>query len=347
MKQIGFLWNGANNMRRGRKLLVCLLGVMIALGIFVWYEHCYEMQETSKWIPLSKGKVSAVVIKPVKQRSKGIVVLVHGDAPVDATNEGGYRPMMEQFAKAGFTTISWAKLGVAGSYGNWLHQSMDERAAEVTEVIQWAMDQPELNTEKIILWGVSQGGWVVPKVAAQKKVPISKVILVSPAINWLSQNDYYTTEKLKREGKTQRQIQQSLEEEQQIVSLLKKNTSYQEYLANTPEQEPMSKDRWIFVKKNLYSDAQLDLEQIEVPVDVFLADHDENVDVLETEKTYSKKIPKELLTVFKIKDAAHNMMSSTVAQSEWLTIGTYLLVPKDFLMNKSFLRQCYLSVEKL
>ncbi|WP_245791297.1 alpha/beta hydrolase family protein [Enterococcus silesiacus] len=345
MRQIGFLWNGVDNMRRGRKFLFGLLGVMIALSMFVWYEHRYEMQETSKWIPLSKGKLSAVVVEPVKRRSKGIGVLVHGDAPVDATNEGGYRPMMEQFAKAGFTTISWAKLGVAGSYGNWLHQSMDDRAAEVTEVIQWAMNQPELNTEKIILWGVSQGGWVVPKVAAQKKVPISKVILVSPAINWLRQNDYYTTQKLKREGQTQGQIQQALEQEEQIISLMKKNVSYQEYLANTPEQEPMSQDRWIFAKKNLYSDVQSDLEKIEVPVDLFLADHDENVDVIDTEKIYSKKIPKELLTIFKIKDAAHSMVDSTIAQSEVLTVGTYLLAPKDFLMNKSFLRQSYLSVE--
>lgn len=87
-----------------------------------------------------------------------IDVLVHGDATVDATNEGSDRPMMAQFAKAGYTTISWAKPGVAGSQGNWLTQSMDEGADEVTEVIRWAIRQPTLNTNKIVLWDASQGG---------------------------------------------------------------------------------------------------------------------------------------------------------------------------------------------
>ncbi|WP_206911664.1 hypothetical protein IGL98_002860 [Enterococcus sp. DIV0840] len=327
-----------------RKGTLFLLGLFILLGAFIWYEHVYEMQETSKWIPTSKGRLSAVLTRPVGTKSEGIIVLIHGDGPIDATNEGGYRPMMEQFAKAGFTTISWAKPGVSGSSGNWLDQSMDDRANEVTEVIQWAMKQPNLNTKKIILWGVSQGGWVVPKVAAQKKVPISKLLLVSPAVNWLNQNNYYTTQKLKQEGKTQAQIKHALKNEEQIITLLKENNSYPEYLANTPEQKPLSKDRWNFVKKNLNSDVQSDLENIDIPIDLILADHDQNVDTSETKKIYSKKISKELLTVFTIQNAAHSMMYSDVSQSEFLTAVAYLLAPKDFLVNKDFLKQCYLSV---
>lgn len=344
MNQIGFLWNGVDKMSCFRKILLFLLSLLLVFSLFVWYEHTYEMVEETKLIPIDKGKLSAVLTKPVGKRSKGIVILVHGDAPVDATNEGGYRPMMEQFAKAGFTTISWAKPGVAGSTGNWLSQTMDDRADEVTEVIQWAMEQPELNTKKIVLWGVSQGGWVVPKVAAQKKVPISKVILVSPAINWSSQNMYYTTQKLKQEGKTQKQIKEELQKEEQLTALLKKNISYKEYVANTPEQKPMSKDRWNFTKKNIDSDVQLDLENIDIPVDLLLADHDRNVDTKDTEKTYLKKLPQESLRIFTIKNTAHSMMYSNVAQSELLTALVYLVAPKDFLVNKDFLHQCYLSV---
>lgn len=314
-------------------------------GTFICYEHLYDMQESVEWIKTSKGKLSAVLTKPKGRKSKGIVVLVHGDAAVDATNEGGYRPMMEQFAKAGFTTVSWAKPGVAGSEGNWLSQSMDDRANEVTEVIQWAMKQPTLNTEKIVLWGVSQGGWVVPKVAAQKKVPISKVILVSPAIDWLNQNTYYTTQKLKQEGKTKQQIKSALQKEEQIIKLMKKNASFQEYLANTPEQEPMSKERWDFVKKNFLSDSRTELEKIEVPIDLMLADHDLNVDTQETKKIYSEKLSQELLNIFTIKNAAHSMVYSDIAQSEWLTTAAYLLAPKDFLINKDFLRQSFLAVK--
>lgn len=346
MNQIGFLWNGVDKMKRVKKLILLFTGLLMILGIFIWYEHFYDMHETTKWIPTTKGRLAAVLTQPKGRESRGIVVLVHGDAAVDATNEGGYRPMMEQFAKAGFTTISWAKPGVTGSAGNWLNQSMDDRADEVTEVIQWARKQPTINTEKIVLWGISQGGWVVPKVAAQKKVPLSKIILVSPAIDWLTQNTYYTTQKLKREGKTPQQITEALGKEAQVITLLKNNVSFQEYLANTPESEPMSKERWSFVKKNFRGNSRADLEKIDVPVELILADHDQNVDIKDTEKTYSEKIPTDLLSVYKMKNAAHSMVYANLAQSEFLTTAAYLLAPKDFLINRAFLRQSFLSVAR-
>lgn len=98
------------------------------------------------------------------------------------------------------------------------------------------------------------------------------MILVSPAINWLTQNAYYTTQKLKQEKKTQKQIKEALEKEEQTIRLMKNNASFQEYLAKTSEMEPMSEERWSFVKRNFRSDSRSDLEKIDVPIELILAD---------------------------------------------------------------------------
>ena len=52
--------------------------------------------------------------------------------------------------------------------GNRLDQSMVDRANEVAAVVDWARRQPGVPTEKIVLWGASQAGWVLPKVVAER-----------------------------------------------------------------------------------------------------------------------------------------------------------------------------------
>lgn len=42
-------------------------------------------------------------------------------------------------------------------------------------------------TSFTVLWGASQAGWVLPKVASSR-VDIDAVVAVSPAINWLRQD---------------------------------------------------------------------------------------------------------------------------------------------------------------
>ncbi|MEW2219437.1 CocE/NonD family hydrolase [Streptomyces sp. NPDC006990] len=102
-----------------------------------------------------------------------------------ATHDGGYRPLWEANAAAGYASLSWDKPGVAGAPGDRLEQSMQDRAEEAAAAIDWARERPGIDGDRIGLRGASQAGWVLAEVAAETRV--SFAITVSPATNWLRQ----------------------------------------------------------------------------------------------------------------------------------------------------------------
>lgn len=102
--------------------------IIVILVAILFIGNNYEMNETRVAIPTTGGKLSAVVTTPKHGKPKGIIVFVHGDGAQEATQNGGYKPLMERFAKQGYISVSWDKLGVGKSSGNWLNQSMDDRA---------------------------------------------------------------------------------------------------------------------------------------------------------------------------------------------------------------------------
>ncbi|WP_431355862.1 alpha/beta hydrolase, partial [Bacillus safensis] len=108
--------------------MIAVAALIFSAAAFVFYENSYNMNEKEVVMETANGTLSGIVTMPIKEPIKGIVLFVHGDGPQNATYDGGYRPLMERFAKQGYASISWDKPGVGESEGNWLHQSMDDRA---------------------------------------------------------------------------------------------------------------------------------------------------------------------------------------------------------------------------
>lgn len=178
-------------MKRWKKITIVMSAIIVILVAILFIGNNFEMNETRVTIPTTGGKLSAVVTTPKHEKPKGIIVFVHGDGAQEATQNGGYRPLMERFAKQGYISVSWDKLGVGNSSGNWLNQSMEDRANEVNQVIEWMKVKYPDSTTKIGLWGASQAGWVIPK-AMNANNEIAFSILAAPAINWMRQGEYNT-----------------------------------------------------------------------------------------------------------------------------------------------------------
>lgn len=85
----------------------------------------------------------------------------------NADRDGFYRPIWESFAAAGYASLAWDKPGIGGAAGNWLDQSMHDRATETEAALVWARKRPEIDANRIGLWGISQAGWVLPEVAVR------------------------------------------------------------------------------------------------------------------------------------------------------------------------------------
>lgn len=293
----------------------------------------YHFDQAEVRIPVGSGHLEAVLTTPQDRSARGLVVMVHGDGPVNATQDGLYSPWFEGAARAGYATLSWSKPGVGGSTGNWLDQTMDDRAVEVSAAIDWARAQSDIPTERIVLWGASQAGWVIPKVVASRG-DVDGVVAVGTAINWLSQGRYNLLADLDHDGATDSERAQAIAQSDAVRALLARHASYDEYLAANSGAAPMTPERWAFVARNVEADARADLQAAAVrdmPILLLAGEHDRNVDMRETEAVY-RSIFGERLIVRNV-DAVHSMATPLVDGNDVVGFVTAVFWPRALLAS--------------
>jgi alpha-beta hydrolase superfamily lysophospholipase len=317
------------------------IGLIIFIGLLITIfsiGNNYQMKEEIITIPIKEEILSAVLTLPKRHEPKGVIVFVHGDGAQEATQNGGYKPLMERFAKQGYASISWDKPGVGHSTGNWLNQSMADRADEVEEVIEWTKKAYPKLTKKVGLWGASQAGWVIPKVISKDK-DIEFVIIVGPAINWIHQGEYDTVWQVRKSGGLKEEVDQAKKNFINDSKIIENNVSYDQYKKNGGQVE-MSSDRYLFIRKNMDADVTNELDRIKTKIFLILAENDKNVNSSETKKIYLEKISNKYLKVKTIPNTEHQMINPQIADSNFLINIIGLIAPKFFLISEDYLGYC-------
>ncbi|MFB6617631.1 alpha/beta hydrolase family protein [Streptomyces sp. NPDC085524] len=297
-------------------------------GLMVW-QNTYDLREETVAVRHGGRTLHGVLALP--PQGKGpfpLVVFVHGDGPVDATHDTFYRPMWESFARAGYASLSWNKPGVGGAPGDWLDQTMDDRAREAVDAIAWARQRPDIDGSRIGLWGASQAGWVLPKIAARDG-RIRFAIAVSPAVNWHRQGRYNLLAELSRDGASAAEVAAALRRRETGLELLGRGATYEEYVRAVGDPQGMTAARWRFVSKNHAADAGADLPALRgIPVLLVLAGHDVNVDTADTEAAYRRLLPGPSLRVAHYADATHGLVEHDVETSPLRLTLTALCAPR-------------------
>ncbi|WP_369974561.1 alpha/beta hydrolase family protein [Nocardiopsis sp. FIRDI 009] len=308
--------------------LVLLVGV--GLGTVVTWQNTYALREERVTVRHEGRELDGVLALPESGEGPfGLVVFVHGDGPVDATHDTFYRPLWEAFSRAGYASLSLSKPGVGGSEGDWLDQSMDDRAEETLAAVAWGRARPDIDDHRVGLWGASQAGWVLPKVAARDGA-LRFVIAVSPAVDWLRQGRYNLMAELRERGATPEETREALRRRETTLRLLREGADFERYRDAVGGPQTMTAERWRFVSRNFRSDASADLRSMSgTPTLLVLAGHDLNVDVADTEATYRRLLPPDSLTVRHYPDAAHSLVRSDLDGEPVPLTLTALLAPRQ------------------
>ena len=221
-----------------------------------------------------------------------VVLFVHGDAAQDRTSGGGYLPLVNALTDAGLSVFSWDKPGVGQSDGNWLDQSMQDRAGEVAGALAALRTLPVTQGRKLGLLGFSQAGWVLPRVPALTG-DATFLILIGPAISWQEQAGYYSARRLEREGRSAAEIADRLQSDQaRDRALFAASMTYQDYVdlerrAGKVEADLMTEARFGFVRRNFPEDARDHLAGLTLPILVLSGAEDLNVDPQQTIAVYT------------------------------------------------------------
>ncbi|OHU70657.1 alpha/beta hydrolase [Mycobacteroides chelonae] len=308
----------------------CVIALVLGASGWVIYANDFAIRMQQVIIPGATGPFQATLALPRRGTGPfGLVVFVHGDGAANATRDGFYEPIWESFAQAGYASLSWNKPGIQGAPGNWLNQNMHDRANEAEDAIDWARQRTDIDPRRIGIWGISQGGWVVPEVAAHRP-DLQFVIIVGAAINWLRQGRYNLLADLRHRGASESEIATALNRRETGLRLLRDNATYEQYLAAQQDSDPMSADRWNFVRKNFRSDVTDTLPLVTTPVLLAIGDDDLNVDVDETEQTYRRILPPQQLTVQRYPNASHNIVKADLDNDQnWRSTMVAVLSPRS------------------
>jgi pimeloyl-ACP methyl ester carboxylesterase len=81
--------------------------------------------------------------------------------------------------QAGFAILRYNPPGVGNSTGDSRFETLDDRAKESLAAVNYLQTRRDIRHDRIGLWGVSQGGWVIEMAAADNPQDVAFIISVS------------------------------------------------------------------------------------------------------------------------------------------------------------------------
>ncbi|MFI7614681.1 alpha/beta fold hydrolase [Nonomuraea terrae] len=106
-----------------------------------------------------------------------------------------FTPQAEFLAKAGVATIAFDKRTIGYNFRD---RDFALLADDVLRMVEYLRTRPEVDPERVGVWGVSEGGWVVP-IAAAKSSSVGYMVLVSsPNVSPLRQVAWALNEQVLR-----------------------------------------------------------------------------------------------------------------------------------------------------
>jgi len=249
-----------------------------------------------------------------------VVLFLHGDGAQDRFAGESYTLIMNTFLKNGIACFSWDKQGVGGSSGNWLHQTMADRAEEAISALNMLTKRGDIKPDKIGYIGFSQAGWVIPEIATRTN-DAEFYIIVGGATSWLAQGHYLTRTRLSLEGFAEPVIQQALSYSDTLSELILNGLSYDDYVSyrtNNPTPVGYStslipKDRFTFIQQNIGVDSAEQIATINKPLLAIWGEDDLNVDAKSNIRVYENAISKAKrheMTLLMFEDATHGILKS-------------------------------------
>ncbi len=296
-----------------KKIIFIILIIIIFLGIFIIYrlDDMNIKAAEIKEIEFDSG-LSGSLYLPDKKGSYKVVIFIHGDGSANRTLGGGYNFIINRFLKSGYACFSYDKAGISKSNGNWLSQTMKDRAQEIENAIPAIKEK--VRVESIGTLAFSQGGWVTSELALME-VPLDFNIVVGGAIDWMEQHIYYETEHAKSLGYSEDEIQIYLDYVRKADSYIVSNDyeGYVNHVQNHDYESPMTKERFHFVYLNLGSNAKKGINAIKAPFLGVFGDSDKNVDVSNSIEVYEKIFEdnnKSDYVLSLVKNANHELLDS-------------------------------------
>jgi pimeloyl-ACP methyl ester carboxylesterase len=246
--------------------------------------------------------LSGTLIMPKDIIAPPIAIIVHGDGAQDRFSNGGALPLISTLTDAGIGVFSWDKAGVGTSTGNWLNQTMDDRADEALAALQAVSRLDGIDGNRVGFLGFSQAGWVLPRVA--NRIVPSFTVIVGGAVSWRDQGAYFNRVELTSQGVSADVI------EQRLAERLRDNDIVFGVSADPSSLPEMEAERFGFVAGAYWEDSTQSIPNMNGPVLAIWGEDDLNVDAHNDSEIFREQLMplSDLRQVTLVKNATHGLL---------------------------------------
>lgn len=171
--------------RKRRKWLA--FGAMCGLAYFGWstWESKQGFHTENVSFDNQGARLTGTLYLPDRPNKVPGIVLVHGSGPAPRFINS---PIAQHLAQAGYAVLSYDKRGIGDSTGHYgggtdreiCPENFNLLASDASAGMKLLANRPEVRADAIGLFGQSQAGWIVPRVAVLNGKAAFMVLLVGP-----------------------------------------------------------------------------------------------------------------------------------------------------------------------
>lgn len=147
-----------------------------------------------------EAQLSGTLVLPKKGSEPfPAVVMIHGSG-AETRHSYWESGEVEVFLQAGLAVFVYDKRGTGASGGDWRTASLQDLAADAVAAVDLLRSRPEIDPENIGLYGVSQGGWLMPLAAANTPQVAFVVNVTGAALPLANQEMWSVGNELRQRG---------------------------------------------------------------------------------------------------------------------------------------------------
>lgn len=251
------------------------------------------------------------------------VVTVHGSGPVN--RYGG--TFHTYFLKHGVAVLAYDKRGYTADPTAWQEPDFAEMSADAAAAVRFLAAHPEIDADRLGLWGSSQGGWTVPRAALDAPEVDYMILRSGAALSGAETVLHEIRQEVRADGVTGIDLDHAMDLRQEIYRLAMEGQPiaaadrlvapyldeawYRQAFGDGPASTIWSDARWRWMQRNHAYASAPDVARFEGPVLWFLAEFDEAVPLVSTRAALERAFavsPGDDEELVVIEDAPHSFI---------------------------------------
>lgn len=150
-------------------------------------------------VPNGSVRLAATLDLPESPGPHPVVVALHASGAGER-DFASYRHLAQVLPPLGIGVVRFDRRGSGASTGDFERASFRDLASDARAVVRWARANPSVDGRRVALWGMSQGGWIAPLVAAEDPRIAGVVVVSGTAVTPAEQMIYSAQTALREAG---------------------------------------------------------------------------------------------------------------------------------------------------